>query len=58
VFIDKDADFASIKIASGVEHRSYLKDGIIVSEDKSGHILEVQLLNLKALLPPAKRLAA
>ena len=58
VFIDKDADFASIKIAPGVESHSYVKDGIVVCEDQKGHILEIQLLNLKTLLSSKKQLAA
>ena len=58
VYIDKDADFASIKIAPGVESRSYVKDGVVVCEDQKGHIIEIQLLNLKALLSSGKRLAA
>ena len=58
VYIDKDADFASIKIAPGVESRSYVKDGVVVCEDQKGHIIEVQFLNLKALLSSGKRLAA
>ena len=58
VYIDKDADFASIKIAPGVESRSYVKDGIIICEDQKGRILEIQLLNLRALLSPKKQLAA
>ncbi len=58
VYIDKDADFASIKIAPGIESRSYVKDGVIVCEDQKGRIIEIQLLNLKALLSSGKRLAA
>ena len=58
VYIDKDADFASIKIAPGIESRSYVKDGIVVCEDQKGHILEIQLLNLKNLLSQRKQLAA
>jgi len=58
VFIDKDADFASIKIAPGIESHSYIKDGIVVCEDQKGHILEIQLLNLKTLLSSKKQLAA
>jgi hypothetical protein len=58
VYIDKDADFASIKIAPGVESRSYVKDGVVVCEDRKGHIIEIQLLNLKDLLSSGKRLAA
>jgi hypothetical protein len=58
VFIDKDADFASIKVAPGIESRSYEKDGVIVCEDQKGRIIEIQLLNLKSLLSSKKRLAA
>ena len=58
VYVDKDADFASIKIAPGVESRSYIKDGIVVCEDQKGRIIEIQLLNLKNLLSPTKQLAA
>ncbi len=58
VYIDKEADFASIKIAPGVESRSYVKDRFVVCEDQEGRIIEVQLLNLKSLLSSGKRLAA
>ena len=58
VYIDKDADFASIKIAPGVESRSYVKDGFVVCEDLEGRIIEIQLLNLKVLLSSKKRMAA
>jgi len=54
VYIDKDADFASIKLAPGVESRSYVKDGIVVCEDAKGRIIEIQLLNLKNLLSSKK----
>jgi uncharacterized protein YuzE len=57
VYIDKDADFASIKIAPGIESRSYVKDGIVVCEDAKGRIIEIQLLNLKAILS-SRKLAA
>ncbi|MFN7455459.1 MAG: hypothetical protein ACK5RO_12460 [Pseudobdellovibrionaceae bacterium] len=50
IMIDKDLDFASIKIAKGVEHKSYEKDGFIFLEDKSGRVIEIQVLNL-SLLP-------
>lgn len=49
VFIDKDNDFAAIKIAKGIEHKSYEKDGFIFCEDKSGRIIEIQVLNLSKL---------
>lgn len=49
VFIDPDLDFVSIKIAEGIETRSYLKDGFIFCEDKKGKIIEIQILNLSQL---------
>lgn len=58
VYIDKGADFASIKIAPGVENRSYVKDGVVVCEDAKGRIIEIQLLNLQSLLTAKRRLAA
>ena len=58
VYINRDADFASIKLAPGIESHSYVKDGIVVCEDKKGRIIEIQLLNLKALLSSRKQLAA
>lgn len=58
VFIDREADFASIKIAPGVESRSYMKDGFVVCEDRNGRVIEIQLLNLKEMLSSKKRLAA
>ena len=50
VLIDKKNDFASIQLKSGVEKKSYLKNGIIFSEDKNGNFIEVQILNLKKFL--------
>ena len=49
VFVDADADFASIKIAPGVEARSYEKNGFVFCEDESGNVIEIQLLNLSSL---------
>lgn len=49
VFIDKENDFAAIKIAKGVEHKSYEKDRFIFCEDKSGRVIEIQVLNLSKL---------
>lgn len=49
IFIDKANDFAAIKIAKGVEHKSYEKDGFIFCEDKSGRVIEIQVLNLSKL---------
>ena len=48
-FLDRDADFASIKISPGVEARSYLKDGFVFCEDAKGRVIEIQILNLKEL---------
>lgn len=55
VFIDKEHDFAAIKIAKGVEHKSYEKDGFVFCEDKSGKIIEIQVLNLSKLPALLKR---
>lgn len=49
ILVDKDNDFASIKIAKGIESRSYEKDGFIFCEDKSGRVIEIQVLNLSKL---------
>lgn len=49
ILVDKDNDFASIKIAKGVESRSYEKDGFIFCEDKLGRVIEIQVLNLSKL---------
>ncbi len=49
VYIDKDADFASIKIAAGNEAKSYMKDGFIFCENSKGQIIEIQVLNLSLL---------
>jgi len=55
VLIDKDNDFASIKLKDGIEAKSYLKDGMLFSEDKSGNIIEIQILNLRDLIKPASQ---
>ncbi len=49
VFIDKENDFAAIKIAKGIEYKSYEQDGFIFCEDKAGRIIEIQVLNLSKL---------
>lgn len=46
IFIDKDLDFASIKIQGGIEAKSYAKEDILFSENKKGEIIEIQILNL------------
>ena len=55
IYVDKDSDFAAIKLAPGVEARSYEKEGFIFCEDKSGKVIEIQVLNLSDL---KKRAAA
>lgn len=49
IYIDKENDFAAIKIAKGIEFKSYEKDGFIFCEDKAGRVIEIQLLNLSKL---------
>ncbi|MBK7962473.1 MAG: hypothetical protein IPK04_15560 [Bdellovibrionales bacterium] len=56
VYIDQDADFASIKLAPGIEAKSFVKDGFVFCQDKKGQIIEIQVLNLSDLKP--KRSAA
>ena len=48
VYIDQTSDFASIKLASGVESKSYSKDGFIFCEDPKGNVIEIQFLNFNA----------
>jgi hypothetical protein len=49
IFVDHDSDFASIKISSGVEAKSYVKDGFVFCENSKGKIIEIQVLNLSQL---------
>ncbi len=55
VSIDKDADFASIKLASGIEAKSYLKDGVLFSEDAKGRVIELQILNVSLATSPRQK---
>lgn len=57
IFIDKKNDFASIKLASGIEFKSYEKDGFIFCENKLGRIIEVQLVNLSQLAKLLKKVS-
>jgi hypothetical protein len=52
VHIDNELDFAAIKLAKGIEFKSYLKNGMIFSEDKKGRIIEVQILNISQIKKP------
>lgn len=54
IHVDKENDFVSIKIAKGVESKSYEKDGFIFCENKLGQIIEVQILNLSHLIKMIK----
>ena len=58
VYIDVEADFASIKLAPGIEKTSYLKDGLVFCEDARGKIIEIQLLSISHLSALARRIAA
>ena len=53
VVIDKENNFASIKLREGIEALSYVRDGIIFSEDSEGNIIEIQILNAGNLMEPA-----
>ena len=55
IFVDKDSDFASIKISKGIEAKSYEKDGFVFSEDKKGNIIEIQILNLSQIKKDKKK---
>ncbi len=57
IFLDKDNDFASIKIAPGIEAKSYVKDGFVFLEDAKGRIIEIQILNLSRLADGFKHTA-
>jgi hypothetical protein len=52
VSIDADSDFASIKLAAGIEAKSYLKDGVLFSEDAKGRVIELQILNVSLTTTP------
>ena len=58
IFVDEDNDFASIRIKSGIEFRSFMKDGILFSEDENGNIIEIQILSLKDLVKINDKLAS
>ncbi len=46
VFVDKESDFLSIRVADGIEAHTFVRDGIVFSLDKNSKIIEVQILNL------------
>ena len=49
VSLDHENDFASIKLAKGIEAKSFEKDGFLFSLDSKGKVIEVQILNLSLL---------
>lgn len=57
VFLDKENDFASIRLAPGVEAKSYEKDGFVFLEDGKGRVIEIQILNLSRLAEALKHIA-
>lgn len=57
VFLDKDNDFASIRLSDGIEAKSYEKDGFIFLEDSKGKVIEIQILNLSRLAEGLKHTA-
>lgn len=44
VLRDEDNNFLSIKLKAGVEAKSYLKKGILFSENKDGEVIEIQVV--------------
>lgn len=46
------AYFACIKLAPGIEAKSYLKDGVLFSEDAQGRVIELQILNVSLTTTP------
>jgi hypothetical protein len=57
IFFDMENDFASIRIAPGIESKSYEKGGFLFSEDSKGRVIEIQILNLSSLNKAQKRIA-
>ena len=44
VKIDKENNFISIKFNKGIEAKSYLKKGILFSENEDGEVIEIQIV--------------
>jgi len=44
IFLDKKNGFTSIKLASGIETKSYIKRGFVFSENENGEVIEIQIL--------------
>ncbi len=44
---DEENDFTSIRLADGLEKKSFEKDGFVFLEDAKGKTIEIQILNRK-----------
>ena len=44
VLRDEENNFLSIKLKAGVEAKSYLKKGILFSENEDGEVIEIQVV--------------
>lgn len=47
LYHDKENNFVSIRLAEGVEAKSYSKNDFIFLENSRGKIIEIQILNYK-----------
>lgn len=47
IHFDKENDFTSIRLADGLEKKSFEKDGFVFLEDSRGKTIEIQVLNRK-----------
>ena len=45
-YVDEENDFLSIKLKEGIEAKSYEQDGMIICENESGEVIEIQILNV------------
>lgn len=55
VYVDRENDFATIRLAPGIESKAYKKGGFIFCEDRRGKIIEIQLLSLKGLSKKSRK---
>lgn len=47
IHFDKENDFTSIRLSSGIEKKSYTKSGFVFLENSRGKIIEIQILNTR-----------
>jgi excisionase family DNA binding protein len=57
IYHDKLNDFLSIQFSDGVESKSYFKDGMIVREDKEGHVLGIDITDSSQVFASNKTLS-